>query len=109
MKKAVMYGAGNIGRGFIVQLFCESGYETALIDVNMTVINKLNEDKKYPVYVTKGDTYEEHIVDHVRGVDGKDVAAIAREIADADIMATAVGVNILKFIAPNVAEGVKLR
>lgn len=109
MKKAVMYGAGNIGRGFIVQLFCESGYETALIDVNMTVINKLNEDGKYPVYVTRGETYEEHIVDHVRGVDGKDVAAIAREIADADIMATAVGVNILKFIAPNVAEGVKLR
>ena len=34
MKKAVMYGAGNIGRGFITQLFSKSGYETALIDVN---------------------------------------------------------------------------
>ena len=28
--KAVMYGAGNIGRGFIGQLFSQSGYETAL-------------------------------------------------------------------------------
>lgn len=39
MKKAIMYGAGNIGRGFIGQLFSQSGYEVAFIDVNMTVID----------------------------------------------------------------------
>ena len=109
MKKAVMYGAGNIGRGFITQLFYESGYATSFIDVNMTVINKLNEDHEYPVYITKNGVYEEHPVKNVSGIDGKDVAAIAAAIADADIMATAVGVNILKFIHANVAEGVKLR
>ena len=109
MKKAVMYGAGNIGRGFISQLFYESGYATSFIDVNMTVINKLNEDHEYPVYITKNGVYEEHPVKNVCGIDGKDVAAIAEAIADADIMATAVGVNILKFIHANVAEGVKLR
>ncbi len=109
MKKAVMYGAGNIGRGFIAQLFYESGYAVSFIDVNMTVINKLNEDHEYPVYITKNGEYEEHPVKNVSGVDGKDVKAIAEAIADADIMATAVGVNILKFIHANVAEGVKLR
>ena len=109
MKKAVMYGAGNIGRGFITQLFYESGYATSFIDVNMTVIDKLNEDHEYPVYITKNGAYEEHPVKNVSGIDGKDVAAIAAAIADADIMATAVGVNILKFIHANVAEGVKLR
>ena len=41
MKKAVMYGAGNIGRGFITQLFYESGYATSFIDVNMTVIDNV--------------------------------------------------------------------
>lgn len=35
MKKAFIYGAGNIGRGFIGQLFSESGYEAVFIDVNM--------------------------------------------------------------------------
>ena len=39
MKQAIMYGAGNIGRGFIGQLFHMSGYEISFIDVNMTVID----------------------------------------------------------------------
>ena len=56
--KAVMYGAGNIGRGFIVQSFYESGYETALIDVNMAVVDRLNADGRYPVYITKNGEYE---------------------------------------------------
>lgn len=107
--KAVMYGAGNIGRGFIVQSFYESGYETALIDVNMAVINRLNEDHRYPVYITKNGQYEIHMIENVRGVDGRDVDAVAHAIAEADLMATAVGVNILKFIAPNIAEGIKKR
>ena len=34
--KAIMYGAGNIGRGFIGQKFYLSGYDTTFIDVDMT-------------------------------------------------------------------------
>ena len=104
-----MYGAGNIGRGFIGQLFRQSGYEVSFIDVNMAVIDRLNSDGRYPIYITDGDRYNEYIVDNVRGVDGRDNAAIADVIASADIMATAVGVNILKFIAAPFAGGVKLR
>ena len=107
--KAVMYGAGNIGRGFIVQSFYESGYETALIDVNMAVVDRLNADGRYPVYITKNGEYEIHPVERVRGVDGRDVQAVAEAIAEADVMATAVGVNVLKFIAPNIAAGVTRR
>lgn len=109
MKKALMYGAGNIGRGFIGQLFSESGYEVAYIDVNMEVINRLNADGGYPVYIAKGTEYEEHWTKNVSGVDGRDNKAIAEAMASADIMATAVGVKILKFIAAPFAEGVKLR
>ena len=40
MKKSVIYGAGNIGRGFIGQLFFMSGYEISFIDVNAAVIDR---------------------------------------------------------------------
>ena len=109
MKKAVMYGAGNIGRGFIGQLFHMSGYEISFIDVNMTVVDKLNSDGKYPIYITEGEGYREYLVTGVHGVNGKDVAAVAKAIAEADVMATAVGVNILKFIAAPFAAGVRHR
>lgn len=109
MKQALMYGAGNIGRGFIGQLFHMSGYEISFIDVNMTVIDKLNTDGEYPVYLTDGDSYREYLVTGVRGVNGRDNEAIAEAMAAADIMATAVGVNILKFIAAPFALGVRRR
>jgi mannitol-1-phosphate 5-dehydrogenase len=38
MRKAVMYGAGNIGRGFIGKVFSEAGYEVVFIDVVPEVV-----------------------------------------------------------------------
>ena len=107
--KAVMYGAGNIGRGFIAQLFNLSGYETVFVDVNMEVVNRLNTDRKYPLFITDNGEYIKTEVDNVRCANGSDLEEVSREIADADIMATAVGVNILKFIAKPISEGVKAR
>jgi len=109
MKQAIMYGAGNIGRGFIGQLFHMSGYEISFIDVNMAVVDQLNTDGQYPVYITAGEGYEEYLVTGVHGVNGRDNEAIAEAIASSDIMATAVGVNILKFIAAPFAGGVRRR
>ena len=109
MKKAIMYGAGNIGRGFIGQLFSMSGYEIGFVDVNEAVIAKLNADRRYNIYITDGDDYKTYTVGNVYGINGKDMNAVAEEIADADIMATAVGVNILKFIAEPISAGVRRR
>ena len=109
MKKAIMYGAGNIGRGFIGQLFSMSGYEVCFVDVNEAVIARLNADRKYNIYVTDGEDYKIHTVSPVYGIDGRDINAVADEIANADLMATAVGVNVLKFIAEPMAQGIHRR
>lgn len=109
MKKAIMYGGGNIGRGFIAQLFFMSGYETVFIDVNDALVNRINENGKYPIFITDGDEYKEFTVENIRAVNGRDIEAVAAEIATADIMATAVGANILKFIAEPVATGIDAR
>ncbi len=109
MKKAVMYGAGNIGRGFIGQMFHKSGYEVVFIDVNPAVITSLNEQNGYPIVIASEDELVNEWVENVSAVDGKDTKAVSRVIADADIMATAVGANILKWIAEPIAIGLELR
>ncbi len=104
-----MYGAGNIGRGFIGQLFSNSGYSVGFIDINKQVVDRLNADKKYPVDVVSGDNLDEQTVLNAYGIDGNDIELVSEEIANADIMATAIGVNVLKFIAKPIAMGLKKR
>ena len=109
MKKFVMYGAGNIGRGFIGQLFSCAGYSVGFVYINKEVIARLNNDKEYPVDVVSNDGTETIAVKNVYGIDGTDVELVSNEIASADIMATAIGVNVLKFIAKPIALGLKKR
>jgi mannitol-1-phosphate 5-dehydrogenase len=35
---AVQFGAGNVGRGFVAQLFWESGMEVVFVEVNTTIV-----------------------------------------------------------------------
>ncbi len=107
--KAVMYGGGNIGRGFIGMLLSQSGYEVTFVDVVDTVVDTLNREHKYPVRIINTDGYTDVDVLNVSAVDGKVPEAVAQAIADADIMATAVGVNVLKFIIPNILKGLRIR
>ena len=109
MKKAVMYGAGNIGRGFIGKVFSEAGYEVTFIDVIPAVVDQLNRDRAYPVRLVSNEETKEVMVKNVRAADGMDAQAVAKEIAGADLMATAVGVNILPRIVANIAAGLDLR
>lgn len=51
MKKAIQFGAGNIGRGFIGGLLSKAGYHVVFADVNQEIIDKINEDKKYTIFV----------------------------------------------------------
>ncbi len=109
MKTVVMYGAGNIGRGFIGELFSRSGYEVVFIDIDTDLIERLNRENEYPIRVVSNEKDVDIKVRGVRGVNGRDSAKVAEAIAGADIMATAVGVNILPKIAPVIAQGLRLR
>ena len=106
---AVMYGGGNIGRGFIGMLFSASGYEVKIVDVVDTVVDTLNREHQYPVRILSNEGHKDIEVTNVSAVDGKDPEAVAEAIANADIMATAVGARILKFIVPNIIAGLRKR
>ena len=107
--KAVIFGAGNIGRGFIGALFSEAGYEVTFIDVAAPVVAKLNEDRQYPLVIVSSEGRVERTVTNVCAVDGNDSEAAARAIADCDIAATCVGAEAIKYILPNFVRGAKLR
>lgn len=109
MKKAVQFGAGNIGRGFIGQLFSRSGYEVVFIEIDPGIVAAMNADRRYPVRVVSAGDDSETYVENVRAVSGLDAAAVAREIVDADVLGTAVGVSVLPRIAPTLAAGLSLR
>jgi len=110
-KQAVIYGAGNIGRGFIGQLFYEAGYETAFIDIDKDLINMLNEKKEYPINFVDNNSSHEIMIKNARGIDGspENSDEIADAISKADIMAVSVGANILKFIMEPIAGGINKR
>ncbi len=108
MKKAVQFGAGSIGRGFLGQLFFESGYETVFIDVDEVLVSELNRCRSYPLRIV-GDNPREVLIEKVRAVRGNDIRAVAEEIRDAHIMATAVGVGAIRSVAPLIARGMEER
>ena len=107
--KAVMYGGGNIGRGFIGALLSQSGYEVTFIDVAEPVVKELQEKHEYPVRYVSSQGYEDVVIRNVTAVNGNDAEAAAEAIASCDIMATAVGARILKFIIGNLVAGLRRR
>ena len=108
MKKAVMYGGGNIGRGFIGALLSQSGYEVTFIDVAEPVVKALQEKHTYPVRYVSSEGHQDVWIENVTAVNGNLPEAVER-IAECDIMATAVGARILKFIVPNIVAGLRKR
>lgn len=107
--KAVHFGAGNIGRGFIGTLLYNSGYETIFIDVNDKVIEALNKNGAYEVTMVGGEQKVTQ-VEKVSGLNSRTQADEAvHAIAQADLVTTAIGPNILPAIAGLLADGIKLR
>lgn len=106
---AVHFGAGNIGRGFIGNLLYYAGYETCFVDVNEEIVNLLNERKEYRVVLAE-EAQTEMVIKNVRAVNSKlNPELVVEAIANADIITTAIGPNILPFIVDVLAEGLRKR
>ena len=107
--KAVHFGAGNIGRGFIGEVLAKNGIEVVFVDINEEIIDALNERRAYDIALAAPDSETMHIT-NVRGINNeKDPEKVAEEIKNADIVTTAIGANILEYIAPLIAHGLQLR
>ncbi|WP_210479753.1 mannitol-1-phosphate 5-dehydrogenase [Naasia sp. SYSU D00948] len=107
--KAVHFGAGNIGRGFVGLILHNAGYEVVFADVNAELIDALAATPSYRVHEV-GPEAREWTVTNYRALNSRSAEAeVVREVATADVVTTAVGPSILKFIAPVIAEGLRAR
>ena len=107
--KALHFGGGNIGRGFIGKILAEAGYEVVFADINMTVIDRLNQDHGYTVHVVGEGVDQHETVKNVRGINSGDEAAVTVEISDATLVTTAVGPPVLEILAPLLARSLAAR
>jgi len=111
LKTAVQFGAGNIGRGFMGQLFWEAGYRTIFVEANEKLVELLNERKEYTLRLL--DAYRKKevqlTIDRFEALHIQQEPQIAEAVAQADLLCTAVGDKNLVLVAPLIAEGLRLR
>ena len=109
-KKAIHFGGGNIGRGFVAEFLHNSGYEVVFVDVLDSIIEALQKASSYEVTEIGPDGERKFTIDNYRAINSKyEMEKVVEEIATADTVTCAVGPNILKFIAEPIAKGIEAR
>ncbi|MDN5987326.1 MAG: mannitol-1-phosphate 5-dehydrogenase, partial [Hafniaceae bacterium] len=91
--KAIHFGAGNIGRGFIGKLLADAQAELTFTDVNQPLVDQLAHQQSYQVNVV-GENARVEQVNRVSAIHSNSADAI-QQIAQADIITTAVGPQVL--------------
>ena len=107
--KAVHFGAGNIGRGFVGLLLHEGGYELVFSDVAAPLVDAINAVSEYTVHEV-GEGGRDTVVTGFRAINSAtEPDQVIEEVAGANVVTTAVGPTILKFVAPHIVAGLALR
>lgn len=110
MNKAVIFGAGNIGRSFIGNIFSSNGLNVTFIDANAELVNELNRKKEYRIIIKRNKKSDEEIlVKNIEAIHSSETDKIIKCLASSDICATSVGQGALTKVIPLIAEGLKIR
>lgn len=108
----VQFGAGNIGRSLVGQLFSAAGWWVVFVDVVDAVVDELNAVGRYTVTV-KDEVpagQPKHIeVANVSAINLADADAVVRALANADLAGTSVGAANLPGVCSLLGEAMKFR
>lgn len=107
IKKALHFGAGSIGRGFIGKLLYDSGINVTFADIDLKTIAKLNDHHKYYVNIV-GKEQQQHIVKDISAINSTSPET-AQLISHVDLITTSVGPRVLPIIAPILSKGLQER
>ncbi len=107
--KGLIFGAGNIGRGFLGLLLAKANYQVTFVDVDTQKVTQINTLREYPVYVVSDHGTTEEVVRDARAIEARNIPSIVDAIVEADIILTAVGKDALAYLAPSLALGLQER
>ncbi|WP_026882660.1 mannitol-1-phosphate 5-dehydrogenase [Clostridium akagii] len=93
--KALHFGAGNIGRGFIGYLLAKSGYEVTFVDISNALVDDINKYGRYKV-ITLSTTKSEEEIQNVKAVGLNDTEKLQKYVSETDLITLSIGANNLK-------------
>lgn len=103
--KAVVFGAGNIGRGFLGSLLSKADFFTTFIDVDEQKVILINREREYPVLIVSSAGVQEEIVQNIAAIALSDSESVVNAVAEADVILTAVGKEAMGRVAVYLAQG----
>lgn len=109
MPSVIAFGAGNVGRGFIGDIFTDSGWSVTFLDVAPVLVDTLHRERSY-IHETVSNIGV--TARTVTGIDARystDQEEVDRLVTGADVITTSVGARILPLIAPALAHGLAAR
>jgi len=110
MHKAIQFGAGKIGRGFMGQLLFEGGCRTTFVDADTALVDALNACGEYPLRLVSDAETQTLRIGNLCALDARrDKDAITQAVVEADLVSVAVGANVLPHVAPALAAGMNAR
>ncbi|HBE03081.1 MAG TPA: mannitol-1-phosphate 5-dehydrogenase [Spirochaetia bacterium] len=110
VKKLIQFGAGNIGRSFIGQIFSKMGYEIIFADINEQLIRIINKKKSYRVIIKDSNKPDYVIqVKNIRAINLSEQTALDNELKSVSLAAISVGKNALPHLIPVIARALQKR
>ena len=106
-KTIVIWGAGKIGRGFVVDLFQAAGYGIVLVDASSTLVTQLREAGRYTVVRAESpERREDVVIEGFAVLSTAETTEIVEAVAATDILAVAVFPQHFAQVAQQLAPGI---
>lgn len=107
--KALHFGAGNIGRGFIGLVLVENGYELTFSDVSKDLVDLLKTEGHYDVIIADGSNRRIPVSGFKAIYSPEETEELKKAIVESDLITMAVGPRIVPLIAKSCVAGIKAR
>lgn len=107
-KKYIHFGAGNIGRGLIAQLYQEIKMPIVFVDTSKDLISKINQTPSYKIFCVPSNN-EILITNYsaLNSIDNQD--HVIKEISEANLISTSIGIDNLKKISNLISSSLAIR